>query len=175
MTASWLPITMATCQTYSANYLKTFRKLAKSTSNFSLFALETSMRSKIIALGIRKNCQNRPYRRSKGGRNIFNQIHTLLTNARHQQHAGNLTSPLSINKANLKSIQLVNNTTGKSRSLQCATINCRSIINKSADLKDEISNKNINLCALTETWIKEDDMITPLELCPPGYKSISIT
>ena len=62
----------------------------------------------------------------------------------------------------------------KNQSLQCATINCRSTINKSADLKCEISNKNINLCVLTEIWIKEDDMITPLELCPPGYKSISI-
>ena len=165
---------MVTYLTYSANYLKTFRKLAKSTSNFSLFALDTSMKSKIITLGIRKNHQNRPYRRSKGGRNIFHQIHTLLTNARHQQHAGNLNSPPSINKANLKTIQLVNNTTGKNRSLLCATINCRSIINKSAVLKVEISNKNINLCALTETWIKEDDMLTPLELCPSGYKLISI-
>ena len=53
-------------------------------------------------------------------------------------------------------------------------MNCRSIINKSADLKGEISNNNIDLCALTETWIREDGTITPLELCPPGYRSISI-
>ena len=58
---------MATCLTYSANYLKTLRELAKSTSNFPLFALETSVRGMIIALGIRKDCQNRPHRGSKGG------------------------------------------------------------------------------------------------------------
>ena len=159
---------------YSANYLKTIRKLAQSTSNFTLFALDTSMRSKVIALSIRKKCEKKPYRRSRGGQNLFHQIHTLLTSSRHQQPTGNLHSPPTINKANLKTIQLVNNTPGQTKNLQCATINCRSIINKSADLKVEISNNNIDLCALTETWIREDDTITPLELCPPGYKSTSI-
>ena len=139
---------MATCLTYSANYLKTIRKLAQYTSNFSLFALDTSMRSKVIALSIRKNCQNKPYRRSRGGQNLFHQIHTLLTSLRHQQHIGNLHSPPTFNRANLKMIHLVNNTPGKTKNLQCATINCRSIINKSADLKVEISNNNIDLCAL---------------------------
>ena len=38
----------------------------------------------------------------------------------------------------------------------------------------KIFNSNIDLCALTETWIREDNTITPLELCPLGYKSISI-
>ena len=132
------------------------------------------MRSKVIALGIRKYCQNKPYRGSRGGQNLFHQIHTLLTSSRHQQHIGNLNSPPTINGANLKTIHLVNNTIGKTKNLQCATINCRSIVNKSADLKVEISNNNINLCALTETWIREDDTITPLELCSLGYKSISM-
>ena len=165
---------MATHLTYSTNYLKTFKKLAKPTSNYLLFTLEISTRSTIIVLGIRKTHQNRPCRRSMGGLHFFHWIHTLLTNARHQQHASNLNLLPSINKANLKTIQLVDNTTGKSRSLQCATINCRSIINKSANLKVEISNKNFDLCALTKTWIKEEDTIIPLALCPSGYKSISI-
>ena len=130
------------------------------------------MRSKVLALGIRKNCQNKPYRRSRGGQNLFHQIHTLLTSLRHQQHTG---IPPNINKANLKIIQLLNNSPGKNKSLQCATLNCRSVINKSTDLKVEIFNNNTDLCTLTETWIKEDDTITQLELCPPGYKSISIS
>ena len=33
---------------------------------------------------------------------------------------------------------------------------------------------NINFCALTETWIKEDDMLTPNRMCPKGYDSILI-
>ena len=114
---------MATCLTYSANYLKTFRELAKPTSNFPFFTLETSMRGKIITLGIRKNHQNRPYRGSKEGQNIFYQIHTLLTHAR-QQHIGNPYSLKSINTANLRTIQLVKNIISKNRCLQCATVNC---------------------------------------------------
>ena len=51
---------MVTCLTYSANYLKTIRKLAQYTSNFSLFALDTSMRSKVIALSIRKIAKINP-------------------------------------------------------------------------------------------------------------------
>ena len=34
--------------------------------------------------------------------------------------------------------------------------------------------KNINFCALTETWIKDDDMLTPNRMCPKGYDSILI-
>ena len=36
-------------------------------------------------------------------------------------------------------------------------------------------NHNLDLCALTETWIKEDENNTiPNCLCPSGYNSISI-
>ena len=165
---------MATCMTYSANYLTSIRKLAHHTSNFSLFALNTSLRSKVIALSIRENCQNNPYRRLRGGQNFSHQICTLLNSSRHQQHIGNLNSPPTINRANLRIIHLVNTIPGKTKNLQYTTINCRSIVNKSADLKVEISNNSIDFCALTETWIREDDTITPLEICPLGYKSISI-
>ena len=34
---------------------------------------------------------------------------------------------------------------------------------------------NLDLCILTETWIKEGDTITPTRLCPKGYKSLSIS
>ena len=32
---------------------------------------------------------------------------------------------------------------------------------------------NAALHVLTKTWIEEDDDITPLQLCPTGYKCIS--
>ena len=31
-----------------------------------------------------------------------------------------------------------------------------------------VAKANATLCALTETWIKEDDDITPLQLCSSG-------
>ena len=53
-------------------------------------------------------------------------------------------------------------------------INCRSVNNKTECIQAEITEANATLCALTETWIKDDDDITPLQLCPSGYKCISI-
>ena len=38
----------------------------------------------------------------------------------------------------------------------------------------EIEKKDVALCALTETWIKEDDNLTPLHICASGYISVSI-
>ena len=40
-------------------------------------------------------------------------------------------------------------------------------------IKVEINN-NLDLCALMETWIKLDDMLTAHQICPIGYKTISI-
>ena len=105
-----------------------------------MLRVNTSLRSKVIALRIRRNRQENPYRRSRGGQNLFHRICTLLTNSRHQQHIGNLNSPSTINRANLRIIHLVNAIPWKTKNLQCATIDCRSIVNKSADLKVEISN-----------------------------------
>ena len=56
----------------------------------------------------------------------------------------------------------------------CATINCHSIGNKTADLKTDIIHTNLNMCILRETWIKEDDTTTSALLCPLGYKSLLI-
>ena len=53
-------------------------------------------------------------------------------------------------------------------------INCRSATNKTECIQAEIVEANAALCALTQTWIKDDDDITPLQLCPSGYKCISI-
>ena len=53
-------------------------------------------------------------------------------------------------------------------------INCRLVTNKTQCIQAEIAEANAALSGLTETWIKEDDDITPLQLCPSGYKYISI-
>ena len=33
---------------------------------------------------------------------------------------------------------------------------------------------NLDVCALTETWIREGDDTTAIQLCPDGYSSVSI-
>ena len=58
--------------------------------------------------------------------------------------------------------------------IKCALVNCQSV-NKTADLQHNLSENNFTLCALTETWIRQDDNVTLVQLCPPGVKVISIS
>ena len=48
-------------------------------------------------------------------------------------------------------------------------INCRSVVKKTADLKVELADHNLHVCALTETWLKEGHNMTPNLLCLEGY------
>ena len=35
-------------------------------------------------------------------------------------------------------------------------------------------DNNIDICVLTETWIKQDDNITAVNMCPIGYGAVSL-
>ena len=59
------------------------------------------------------------------------------------------------------------------KNINCALINCRSAIKKTSGIKVDITEQKLDLYALTETLIKEDDTITPLYLCPPNYEALS--
>ena len=54
--------------------------------------------------------------------------------------------------------------------MSLAHINARSIVNKMQPFQQYNLYQNIDVCAITETWIKKDDidMITK-EIPPPGY------
>ena len=157
---------------YSSTALRNISILAKLTQNYSLFNLENTVRSTVINLGIRKRWTDKPYRRSRAGKNIFWQIHSFMTNQAKCKQANGT----GINWANITSIKTSSvKTTNTDLLLHCVTINCWSVVNKSADLKLDIADSNLDMCALTKTWIKEDDSITPLQLCPPGYKAISVS
>ena len=56
----------------------------------------------------------------------------------------------------------------------CALTNCQLVNKKSADLALEIYHNDLDLCSLTEIWIKPDDSTTPITLCPTGYKILSV-
>ena len=51
-------------------------------------------------------------------------------------------------------------------------VNCQSIVNKTHTIQVETASHNIDLCALTETWIKQEDNTTILACCPLNYKAI---
>ena len=75
---------------------------------------------------------------------------------------------------NINIALIVNGHHRKAIDHKCATINCHLIVNKTADFKVELMEHNLDVCALTETWIREGDDTTAIQLCPDGYFSVFI-
>ena len=57
---------MTTAITYSSNMLRNIGSTARLVTNYTLFSLETVVRSKIINLGMKRRWNLRPYRHSRG-------------------------------------------------------------------------------------------------------------
>ena len=66
---------------------------------------------------------------------------------------------------------IVNGHCRKAIDHKCATVNCGLIVNKTGDFKLELTEHNLDACALTETWIREGEDTTAIQLCPDGYSS----
>ena len=165
---------MAKALNYTASFIKSIGKLAKVKPLFPYFHLDQQIRSRIIALGIRS--RPRKCRRSRGGSNHFYKILSIISVHR---------KPSPLNKTQLRTVNNhllcslpkhapEHHQRKWSHSYNGLLINWRSVANKIESIQAEITETNASLCALTETWIKEEDDITPLHLCPSGYKCISI-
>lgn len=55
------------------------------------------------------------------------------------------------------------------KSLHFACVNARSVRNKVADVVDHVVGKNIDICVVTETWLKDHDTVSIAGLSPNGY------
>ena len=54
-----------------------------------------------------------------------------------------------------------------------AHVNARSIRNKIGPFQHYLQDEKIDMCAITEIWLKPDDVIHPEEIVPPGYDILS--
>ena len=155
-------ITMAT---YSIQALRMIGSLAKSC--YTHFHLPQKTRTNIIALGIRKApC---PYRRSRAGTNLFKAIHRRIT-----QCSNDLTDqpPRSIQYSLLRSLrkEVVN----KKRLVNLSLINAHSITSKVNQFQQELIDFNVDICGITETWLKHNGIDANVKEIPPsGYKILS--
>ena len=131
-------------QQYSTTLLCTLSK--PSNNNFDLYHLDRGVRAWAIALGIRK--RPTPYRRSKAGQKHFHQIHTihnrgLWNNNKDQtRQVGTYLVP-------------VNTTTNLTRLFHISHINARSICSKIESFQEHLLTRKVNICAITETWLKQ--------------------
>ena len=153
---------------YDLEQLREIGQRAKSKADHHLFSLKYELRIKIIDLDIRKKV--RQYRRSQAGMRLFHK--TAIMSTRFRLHGPSNRAIVQENNINIALIP--NKHCQKAIDYECATINCHSIVNKTADFKVELIEHNLDMCALTETWIKESDNTMVIQLCPGGYSSVSI-
>jgi len=108
------------------------------------------------------------YRRCRGSghRNL---IPTVLSN-RLSTRCPTPERGNGIVKSNLTFVPVFKNT------LNLSLINCQSVRNKTNEVIDHIIDNNIDICALTETWLKpgDEDSPTIAQLTPTGYSFLHI-
>ena len=158
---------MARNITYNLQMLKTIRTLAKNNNFFTQFHLPQYTRTKIISLGIRR--APRPYRRSRSGTKLFQSIHQrimdhTLTSTNRATRSIQLHLLRTLNKCDCVKTKLV----------ILSVINARSITPKIHQFQQELLQHHMDICGITETWIKQDDIeATTREIAPSGYKILS--
>jgi len=95
-----------------------------------------------------------------------NPIQTLVTN-RTEQYNGYYNA---ICHHNLVNIALNYDKMLKHQSLLAGYLNARSVKNKSTDISDFICDNKLDMCAISETWLRESDAIVRGDITPAGYK-----
>ena len=61
----------------------------------------------------------------------------------------------------------------RANALTISHVNVRSIWNKILQFQQVVLEENIDICAITETWIKQDDQSIIKDVSPVNYKGIS--
>jgi hypothetical protein len=81
-----------------------------------------------------------------------------------------------VSLSNLTKVTCKNERGIASTNLSFALINARSIKNKTTALADYISEKCVDVVAITETWLGRDgrDRIVEGQVCPPGYSILHV-
>ena len=149
---------------YDAVDLQAIGSKAKAKENSHLFNIVWSTHAKIIHLGIWQ--QPRPYRQSRAGTLLFQRISTILSATRNHTATTERTSSRMIDTNNLVHITFTK-PLPELKQVILAHINVRSISNKIQPFQECITRKKVDLCAITETWVKGDDSCLHKEIPPP--------
>ena len=167
---------MSTCITYTPKMLRSIKRYVTIAQNYHLAFLDNMTRSGIITLGIRRCWNEKKYQRSRGGVRICRKIKTVVTVVENRCKLAkparwlDMTSKITILLEN----KLVRMET-KESIIKGALVNCQSVVNKTADFLCDVIENNFTLCTVTETWIRQEEDVTLVQLCPPGFKAISIS
>ena len=127
----------------------------------------------IISLGIRKQPLLHKYHWTRAGRQLFYKINTFAFRW-HNHDKKYYVQQTEKNYGKVPTIlTTIISTSIQSKLMHLATINTRSICNKINQYQHYLLEKSIDVCAVTETWLKENDEYGLREIPPSGFKIIS--
>ena len=108
------------------------------------------------------------YRRSRSGQNLF---HCIAIISRRLKDTSTCIQNQTPRQENLIYPNLL---TQKPKGIiSLSHINARSVCNKSSELKTYITERSIDLCTITETWLRPDDQVSLAAITPSGYRALS--
>ena len=149
--------------TYTSTFPRGIWNISK--GNYTSFNLSTVTRSWAIALGIRKQPMVKPYRRSRVGQNLFRKIHFIVSTTHKYTIPGR-----EVNISNIRKIEYIPD----KFKLNLSHINARSLAPKSTDFQQYLIQHDIDICVVSETWLKEDiEPETLWEIAPQGCQIYS--
>ena len=155
-----MKINMITC---TSTFLRGMQNISR--GNYTRFNLSTVMRSWVIALGIRKQPMVKSYRISMAGWNLFRKYRLLYLQP---------TSIVYLREKSTLAILGRLNIYQTNSNWMSHIINVRSLAPKSTDFQQYVIQHDINICAVSETWLKEDiEPKTLWKIAPQGYKIYS--
>ena len=149
---------------YSTTILRTL--CSTISGSYSGNFLTSIVKSRAIELGIKRQPRYLPFRRSRAGIRLVRRIASIASNRGSHIGASNQTGVCDGNL--IRIISNHHSETVQNR-LRISHINTRSVSKKANDLQAEIMDNDIDICVLTETWIKPEDDWTCKEVTPPGY------
>ena len=128
--------------------------------------LTSTVKARVTELGIKRQPRYLPFRCSRAGTKLVRKIAIMASNRGSHIIVSNQTRVCDGNLLRITSNHFTETVHNR---LRISHINARSVSKKASDLQAEIMDKNIDICTLTETWIKPDDDWTCKEVTPPGY------
>ena len=119
----------------------------------------------IITLGIKRQLLDTPYRRSRAGKSLFKKILAIILN--------NIIYRTSKNFRNESNLIHIPPRPSNQFGLTLSHANIRPVWNKILQLQEQIQYMNVNICAITETWLKAESEEPVHNIAPPVYNLIS--
>jgi hypothetical protein len=106
-------------------------------------------------------------------------LNTILATVRGTRGGRSSSKPSShfsqngVNWDNLVKVKTVHSDSTEKQHVSFGLVNARSVRNKCTAFREYIADNNLDVVAVTETWLSDNDQVTLGNICPPGYKVIS--